>query len=104
MRCREVQLACAWAVCSPSPGRGRYGGTCARAYCRPGCLAPGSRRARSSDTRSRMETWPDALHCRQPPQPLPPALVREPPVPPACQLWLLLSAQLPGLYNMYIYV
>lgn len=53
--------ACAWAECSPSLGRDRFAATSARAYCRPGCHAPGSRTARSSDTRSRWEIWLDAL-------------------------------------------
>lgn len=53
--------ACAWAECSPSLGRDRFAATSARVYCRPGCHAPGSRTARSSDTRSRWETWLGAL-------------------------------------------
>lgn len=87
--------ACARAECSPSPGRGRYGGTCARAYCRPGCRAPGSRTARSFGRRSHWATWPDAPRRTRPPLPQPPVPARAPLAPLACLLWLLPSARLP---------
>lgn len=89
--------ACAWAECSPSPGRGRYGGTCARAYCRPGCRAPDSRTTRSSDRRSRWGTWRGAPRRTPPPPPRPLARARAPLSLLACQLEQLLFVPLPFL-------
>lgn len=100
VRHRGAGRACAQG-CSPSPGRGRCAGTCARAAacCRPARLAPGSRTARSFGRRSRRATWRGGL-ARTPPPPLArPSRARALRVPPVCRLGLLLFAPLPRQRN-----